>query len=329
MPETKTQSRKKDHIEIALKKDVQYSFSPGFERMQIMHNAIPEMALQDVDLSYDFLGKKIEYPLLIEAMTGGCESASLINKKLAESAQKAGVAMGLGSQRAMLEDKSLSDTFMVRDVAPDIPLLANIGAVQLREHETEKIMELVHSIDADAIAVHFNALQEVIQPEGDHDFTGVLPSLKNLCKEADFKVIAKETGAGFNTECADLFKKAGVSMIDIAGSGGTSWSKVEYLRERTIPGFEDWGIPTIESIAMCKGIIPMIASGGIRDGIDCIKSIALGAEMAGAAHPFLMAHQEGRLDEELSKWKEQMRIAAFLSGSKTHSDLKDTKIMFL
>jgi isopentenyl-diphosphate delta-isomerase len=325
---SQTESRKKDHIDIALNEDVQYPFEPGFGRMRFIHNALPEMNLDDVDLSYKFLGKNLSHPIIIEAMTGGCSSAAEINNALAEAAQKAGLAMGLGSQRAMLEDKSLAKTFQVRDVAPDMPILANIGAVQLKESSTENIENLVHSIDGDGIAIHLNSLQEVIQPEGDHDFSGVLNAIEKLCDDADIQVIVKETGAGLSTECAESLRRAGVHMIDVAGAGGTSWSRVEYKRKGIVPGFEDWGIPTVESIAMCKGILPMIASGGVRSGIDCAKAIALGADMAGAAFPFLKAYHEKRLDSEIVVWMKQMRMAAFLTGSRTHADLKKAKLMF-
>jgi isopentenyl-diphosphate delta-isomerase len=323
---SKTQSRKKEHIDVVLDNDVQYEFCAGFNHLQLMHNALPEIDLEDVDLSSKFLRKQVKYPIIVEAMTGGYPEAGEINRALAEGAQKVGFAMGLGSQRAMLEEPSLTETFMVREQAPDIPLISNIGAVQLKQYKFEQIEKLVSSIDADALAVHLNALQEVIQPEGDHDFSGVLSSIGKLCEKLNVPVIVKETGAGISRDVAVKLKEEGVSWVDVAGSGGTSWSKVEYLRKGATTGFEEWGIQTVQSIRICKGILPLIASGGVRSGVDSAKAIALGADMAGAAYPFLKAYKENKLSEEIELWGRQMKIAAFLTGSRNLVQLKKAKI---
>ncbi|MFH1393678.1 MAG: type 2 isopentenyl-diphosphate Delta-isomerase [Candidatus Micrarchaeota archaeon] len=324
---SKTQSRKKDHIDVVLGKDVQYSSSAGFDSVRFLHNALPELDLAKVDLSCEFLGKSMKFPLIIEAMTGGYPEAGGINRALAKAAQEAGVAMGLGSQRAMLENPGLTETFQIRKVAPDIPLIANIGAVQLNHYPVPEIGKLVSSVDADALAVHLNALQEIIQPEGDHDFSGALDAISKLCDKIDVPVIVKETGAGISRDVAEKLRDAGVAWIDVAGSGGTSWSKVEYMRRGTIPGFEEWGIPTVESIRMCRGILPLIASGGLRSGVDAAKAIALGADMAGAAFPFLKAYKENNLAEELSLWGKQMKVAAFLTGSSNYNELGNAKLL--
>jgi isopentenyl-diphosphate delta-isomerase len=325
----KTESRKKDHVELVLKKKAQYGKTTGFENIEFIHNALPEISLEEIDLSVDFLGKKLSYPIIITAMTGGYKDAKRINRDIAQAAQEHGLAFGVGSQRAMIEDPALAGTFRVRDVAPDIPLLANIGAFQLKRYSSEQIEALVSSIEADALAVHLNPLQEVVQPEGDTDFSGVLDAIRRTCDSLDAPVLVKETGAGITQTVAEELRDAGVAYLDVAGAGGTSWSKVEYLRSGPVPGFENWGIPTAECVILCRGVLPLIASGGIRDGVDAAKAIALGAELAGAAFPFLDAWRNKRLDEYIRTFKEQMRISAFLTGSKSHAQLRHTKLKFL
>lgn len=324
---SKTESRKKDHVDLVLNKKVQYTDSAGFEKMRFVHNALPELNLEEVDLSTKFLGKTISSPLMISAMTGGYAQAEKINKALATAAQKASVGIGLGSQRAMLEDPLLAKTFQIRKYAPDVPILANIGAVQLKQYPVSKIEKLVSSVDADGLAIHLNALQEVIQPEGDHDFSGLLDAIANVCENINVPVVVKETGAGINQETAIKLQQAGVCWIDVAGSGGTSWSKVEYLRKGTTVGFEEWGIPTVESIRMCKGALLLIASGGVRSGIDAAKAIALGADIVGAAYPFLKAYKKKKVLQEIETWKKQMKLAAFLTGSKNILELKKASLL--
>jgi len=321
----RTPKRKKDHIELSLKKESQYSFTAGFECVNLLHNSLPECSLYDVDTSVKFLGKKISMPLVISAITGGYPKAKSINKGLAEAAQKAGVAFGLGSQRAMIENPKLADTYKVRDVAPDIPILANIGAAQLNEYKFNDIKKLVSVVEADGLAIHLNPLQEVIQPEGDVDFSGVLSVIEKICDNIDVPVIVKETGAGMSDSVVVQLSGAGADWVDVAGAGGTSWSKIEYMRGGGVPGFENWGIPTVESIILCRGLLPVIASGGVRSGIDMAKAIALGADMAGAAQPFLEAFFKKRLEKELETWKKQFRIAAFLTGSRNVGELKKAK----
>ncbi len=322
-----TEKRKDEHIRIVLQKNVQYSFGPGFDNFNFIHNALPEMSLRHADLSCKFLGTKLSAPLMISAMTGGYQQAERINKSLAKTAQKYGIAFALGSQRAMLENPSLVRTYDVRKEAPSVPVISNIGAVQLKKYGLEKIESLVSLVESDALAIHLNPLQEVIQAEGDHDFSEVLGSIEKVCESISVPVIVKETGAGMSKKVAEKLKAAGVSMIDVAGAGGTSWSRVEYERGGAIPGFEDWGITTVDSILMCRGILPLIASGGIRSGIDAAKAIALGAEMTGAAYPFLKAHEEGRLDEEIELWIAQMKLVAFLTGSRTYEELKEAELL--
>ncbi|MBN1170172.1 type 2 isopentenyl-diphosphate Delta-isomerase [Candidatus Micrarchaeota archaeon] len=323
-----TESRKKDHVELVVEKGAQYEKTAGFERIDFIHNALPEINFDDVDLSTEFLGKKIKYPMLITGMTGGYADAKKINRSLAEAAQKYGIAFAVGSQRAMIEEPALKETFQVRDVAPDIPLLSNIGAYQLKKYSFQQIESLVDSIGADGLAIHLNPLQEIIQKEGDQDYSGVLAAIAKTCDRIGVPVVVKETGAGISQDAALKLKEAGASYIDVSGSGGTSWSKVEYMRADATPGFDNWGIPTVLALIECRNTLPLIASGGIRDGIDAAKSISLGADIAGAAYPFIKAMSENRLPSYIEMFQKQMKICAYLTGSKTIPDLKMGKTTF-
>lgn len=330
MAESKqTESRKKDHVDIVLSKNVQYGKAAGFEDLDFLHCAVPECDFNKIDLSCKFLNKRIKVPLLITGMTGGYRDAEHINQLLAKAAETYGLAFGVGSQRAMIENDALKRTYYVRDVAPSIPILGNIGAVQLPKYGVEKIEKMVSSIDADALAVHLNPLQEIIQPEGDRDFTGILKAISQLCESLSVPVIVKETGAGISSDVALKLKDAGVKYIDVSGAGGTSWSKVEYERKGFRPGFENWGIPTVAAILMCKGILPLIGSGGVRNGIDVAKCITLGCEIGGAAYPFIKAVEENNLKETVEAWISQMKTCAFLTGSKNYAELKKAKLVFL
>jgi isopentenyl-diphosphate delta-isomerase len=326
-----TESRKKDHVELVLRSGAQSARSAGFERLDFIHNALPEISLDKVDLSIRFLGKRMKYPMMITAITGGYNDSEAINKNLAQAADNYGIAFSVGSQRAMMENPPITRTYRVRDVAPHIPLLANIGAYQLKKYSAHQVDSLVSSIEADALTVHLNPLQEVIQSGGDTDYSGVLAAIAKTCERLSVPVIVKETGAGMSQDVALKLKSAGVKWLDVAGSGGTSWSTVEYLRSGSdaVPGFENWGIPTVESILQCRGVLPMIASGGIRNGIDGAKAITLGADLCGAAYPFLKALHTKKLDRFISTWQKQMDICAFLTGSKNVAELKKAKMRFL
>lgn len=322
----KTKERKKEHIEHVLKSNIQYSKSAGFEDIDFVHNALPEVDFDRIDLSTVFLKKKIKLPFMIEAMTGGFKGAEAINKSLAKTAERFGIAFGLGSQRAMLEKKK-DDGYKVREVAPSIPIIGNIGAVQLKNYGLKEIEWLVSEVDADALAIHLNPLQEVIQPEGNKDFSGLLKEIEKVCSGLSVPVIVKETGAGIDRRVAMGLRDSGVKYIDVAGAGGSSWSKVEYLRGDGIPGFEEWGIPTVSSILECKGVLPIIGSGGIRSGIDAAKAIALGADVAGAAYPFLRALKQGKLNGLIEEWSMQLKICMFLTGSKDIEALKKARVV--
>jgi isopentenyl-diphosphate delta-isomerase len=326
---SQTESRKKDHVDLVVEKGAQYSKPTGFESIDFVHQALPEISFDSIDLSTKFFSKKVCFPILITGITGGYSDAERINKKLAAAAQKYGLAFAVGSQRAMLEKPELAKTYMVRDVAPDIPILGNIGAFQLKKYSSDQIDSMVQKIEADALAIHLNALQEIIQPEGDTDFSGILAAIKKTCDDLSVPVLVKETGAGMSQDVAIALKNAGARFLDVAGAGGTSWSAVEYLRGKSVPGFENWGIPTVESIIQCRGILPIVASGGVRTGVDGAKAIALGADMCGAAYPFLKALGDNALDQFVDTFQKQMKIAAFLTGSRNLADLKKAKLRFL
>jgi isopentenyl-diphosphate delta-isomerase len=320
--------RKIDHINICLKRDVESARGAGLEDVELLHNCLPGIALERIGTSCTLLGKRLAAPLLIGAITGGHERAAKINNALAAAAQRAGIAMCLGSQRAMLQSEALAKTYSVRSAAPGILLLGNIGVAQLRD--MSRIARALSATGADALCVHLNALQEALQPEGDTDFSGDLRRIAAACRELPLPVVVKETGAGIAAEQALLLQDAGVAAIDVAGAGGTSWSAVEsYRGERLLAeSFRDWGIATAACIAeVARAVrIPVIASGGVRSGIDAAKCIALGASCASAALPFLRAADAGTLDAQLALWQKQLRIAMFLAGAKSVAELRKARV---
>ncbi|VVC01348.1 Isopentenyl-diphosphate delta-isomerase [uncultured archaeon] len=321
-----TRKRKSDHVGIVLRKCVQYSQSAGFGQVTLVHNPLPEIDFNKISLKTHFLGKTLEAPILIEAMTGGYLEGGKINRKLAEIAEKTGIAMGLGSQRAMIEEPSLKSTYHMRDVAPTIPIIANIGAYVVYKFSLNQIVLVVWFFEAYELAVLLNPLQEIIQPEGDKDFTGILDAIARTCEKLSVPVIAKETGAGIGPSAAKALAEAGVKYVDVAGAGGTSWSAIEYERGGGVPGFADWGMPTAACLIADKGIAPLIASGGLRNGIDAAKAIALGAEIAGAAQPFIRAYSKGKLETEVDLWKEQLKVSMFLTGARDVTSLRSAKV---
>lgn len=321
--------RKSEHIRINLQEDaVAGQARPGFHRYRLLHCALPQIDLQDVDTSTDLLGKRLAAPLLISAMTGGSAQARLINRRLAEAAQEAGIGMGLGSQRAAFEDPTLVDTYQVRDLAPDLLLLANLGAVQLNYgYGVDECCRAVEMVEADALVLHLNSLHEALQPQGDTDFTGLLAKIETVCRILDVPVVVKEVGWGISEQAARGLMDAGVSAVDVAGSGGSSWSQVEMHRADTerqrqvAQAFATWGIPTVESLLMVRRgapTLPVIASGGIRDGIQVAKAIALGATACGIAGPFLRVAVESTaaVAELIDVLVDQLRIAMFAAGAR-------------
>lgn len=298
-----TQTRKADHLRICLEEDVQFHKNTnGLERYRFTHCCLPELNRSEIDLTTTFLGKSLGAPLLISSMTGGTQQAKMINFRLAEVAQQYKLAMGVGSQRVAVENPQVADTFAVRSQAPDILLLANLGAVQLNySYGLDECLRVVELLEADALILHLNPLQECIQPNGDTNFRGLIDKIHNLCCKISVPVIAKEVGNGISAAMAQKLIEAGVSAIDVAGAGGTSWAKVESERalneqqRRLGLTFADWGLPTAECIVDIRAIapkLPLIASGGLRNGLDVAKAIALGADLGGLAWPFLQAAAE-------------------------------------
>ena len=315
-----TELRKLEHIRICLEKDVELG-DPLFNDITLVHQALPELDLAEIDPSQNFLGKRLAFPLLIAAMTGGCQEAKKINLALAKAASRHGIALGLGSQRAMIENPSLSDTFSVRDVAPEILLLGNIGITAIKQYPRHQLHEAVHRIQADALCVHINPAQELFQNEGDTDFSASLDSLRALCREADYPIIAKEVGNGISREAAKSLKSCGVAAMDLGGMGGTSWVLVDSLRSGIdSTRFRSWGIPTAASILEARDTdIPLIATGGVRDGLQMAKAVFLGADLCGIALPFLkIFNEEGDtgLDRYIDTLKREFCFSLYLTGSR-------------
>ncbi len=295
-----TVQRKAEHIRICLESDVQFQTQgSGFDQYQFTHSCLPELDYQEIDLTTKLLGKHLGAPILISSMTGGTPQAKEINHRLATVAQEYRLAMGVGSQRVAIEKPEVADTFQVRQLAPDILLLANLGAVQLNyRYGIEECLRAVELLEADALILHLNPLQECIQPQGDTNFKGLLDRIATVCARLPVPVIAKEVGNGISAPMAQQLIAAGVSGIDVAGAGGTSWAKVESERAKTAlqrrlgQTFGDWGIPTTECITTIRQMaptLPLIASGGLKNGLDIAKAIALGADVGGLALPFLQA----------------------------------------
>ena len=331
------QERKDDHLRLNLEAEVQFrKVTTGLERYRFQHQALPEIDLAAVDLSTAFLGKPLRYPFLISSMTGGTGEALRINLNLARAAQACGVAMGVGSQRAAIEDWSMARTFQVRPAAPDILLLANLGAVQLNYGYTADQCRLaVEMIQADALILHLNPLQEALQPEGDGSFGDLLSKIEVVCKTLEVPVVVKETGAGLSARVVYQLVDAGVAAVDVAGAGGTSWSRVEMHRARTdrdrrvAAQFVDWGIPTAEAVQQARRAapdLPIVASGGIYTGLDAAKAIALGADVVAMARPFLKAAvvSTEAVEDTTEELAQTLRIAMFCIGAPELAALKGT-----
>ncbi|MEM1250900.1 MAG: type 2 isopentenyl-diphosphate Delta-isomerase [Cyanobacteria bacterium P01_H01_bin.21] len=332
--------RKADHLRICLEDDVQCrQVTTGLENYRFIHCGLPELNYDQVDISTPFLGKKLATPLLISSMTGGTEQARVINQRLAVTAQKFGLAMGVGSQRIAVEKPELASTFNIRDYAPDALLLANLGAVQLNySYGLEHCQRVVDWLKADALILHLNPLQECVQTRGDTDFSNLMTKIETLCSHLPVPVIAKEVGNGISGSLAQKLINVGVAAIDTAGAGGTSWAKVESERAQDLKQrrlgqtFADWGIPTadcIESVRAIAPTIPLIASGGLRNGLDIAKTIALGADIAGMAFPFLKAadHSEAALNTLADILIAELKTALFCTGQGNLNDLKHSQVL--
>ncbi|MEE2997455.1 MAG: type 2 isopentenyl-diphosphate Delta-isomerase [Pseudomonadota bacterium] len=333
------EQRKRAHIETVLTEDVAAKgISTGFEQLFFEHVALPEIDLDSVDTRSDVLGKHLAAPLLISSMTGGTDVARDINLHLAEAAQEMGIAMGVGSQRAAIVDPMFADTFRVRSAAPDILLFANLGAVQFNYGFTgDDARKAVEMIEADALFLHLNPLQEAIQAEGDGNWSGVLSKIEELIPALDVPVVVKEVGNGISADLARRLIEAGVAGIDVAGAGGTSWSEVEAHRQinekmrRVAHSFAGWGIPTVRALSQVRDALPdtlVIASGGIRTGVDVAKAIRLGADLVGMAAPTLRSatNRAKAVEDQMSAVAEELKIAMFCTGSQDLSALRRSVI---
>jgi len=328
-----TESRKSRHLDICLEDDVASKLDAGFAAIRLRHEALPDFALADVDCSTTFLGRRLRAPLLISSMTGGTTRARDINRRLATAAAAGGIALALGSGRAALENDDLLATYRVRDVAPDILLFANLGAVQLNYGiTTTDARRLVDALEANALYLHLNPLQEALQPGGDTNFRGLLAKIETLCATIGVPVLAKGVGSGISVVTATRLLGAGIAAIDVAGAGGTSWARVEGKRsgdngrERIAEAFADWGSSTAAATLAIRGAFPnvtLVASGGIRSGVDIAKAIAIGADLCGVALPFLEAatQSEAATHALVDEYVTGLRVAQFASGAQTLRDL--------
>ncbi|WP_310735548.1 type 2 isopentenyl-diphosphate Delta-isomerase [Cohnella herbarum] len=330
--------RKKEHIEICLHEDVEgRGEGTGFDRYRFRHLALPEVNFNGIDTSTQFLNRKLRVPFMVSSMTGGTDEAGRINVRLAEAAERKGWAMGLGSLRAAIANPSTARSYQVRQHAPNVPLLANLGAVQLNYgFGIEECRRAVQMTDADALVLHLNGLQELFQNEGDNNFGGLLNKIERLCREAEFPIGVKEVGWGIDGDTASKLADAGVSFIDVAGAGGTSWIEVEkhrsanHLTREAAKAFEDWGTPTAECIAETRAAVPdayVIGSGGLANGVDAAKAIALGADLASFGRSLLAPalHSAERLSELFDRLEFELKAAMFGIGAANMSQLSRTE----
>lgn len=331
--------RKLDHIQWALSSESQFDQrSTGFDSYFFKHQALPEIDLNEIDLSLDFMGKTLAAPFLIASMTGGPDKGAEINLRLAEAAQKMKIGMGLGSQRITVERPETLKSFWVRDIAPDILLISNFGAVQLNYgYGLDTCRQVVEQVGADALYLHLNPLQEAVQTEGDVNFKGLWPKIEALARTLEYPILLKECGNGLSLELAERARQAGVFALEISGAGGTSWAKIEGLRstdplrKRLGETFGNWGIPTTESLVSIHEVMPempLIASGGVRNGLDLAKAIALGASLGALATPFLKAAtlSTEAVCFEIEALMQELKIAMFCVGARNLSELKATPI---
>ena len=333
MPTTATEivRRKLSHFELCAHQAVEFRHkTTWFEDVELVHHALTETHLNEIDLSVEILGKRLNYPIFISGMTGGADEVGQFNRDMATLAERWGIGFGVGSQRIMLRHPKARASFTVRDVAPDVLLLGNLGIAQTCELPASEVIGLAQNIGADAMCIHFNTAMEVIQHQGDHDFRGSLVALEQLMSESPLPIIAKETGCGFGYEAGAQIAGTGIEWIDVAGAGGTSWVGVETIRNRALrhlgETFWDWGLPTAASVAELHPLkLNLIASGGIRNGLQAAKALALGAKTIGMALPLLRAYVNGGVrgvDEFLTAFCAELRIAVMLCGVTRSVDLR-------
>lgn len=332
---TNISNRKDDHIQLALLKSHQGQSGCGLERLNFEHNALPQLALPDIDISSEFLGQPVSAPFIIGAMTGGCDNGELVNQHLAEAAEYCHIPMALGSQRAALEQGLTQN---VRRWAPKATLLGNLGATQLQQSGLDLAKRAVESVAANALVVHLNPLQELVQPDGDRDWNNVLEAIQDCASALSVPVIVKEVGAGIGPSTAKRLADAGIKWIEIAGRGGTSWASIELARntstkeQQIAEPFIDWGMDTADLIPRVHAACPdidLIGSGGVRNGLDVAKCIRLGAHMAALAQPFLAPALESSqaVIEKIEIVQEQLRWAMFLTASKNLNILRSAALL--
>ncbi|MEX0802399.1 MAG: type 2 isopentenyl-diphosphate Delta-isomerase [Candidatus Binatia bacterium] len=336
---TKTQQRKKEHLELCLDAEtVSGPSGSGLDSYTFVHNALPDLDIDEIDTGTTFLGKRLKAPLLISSMTGGFGIARKVNRNLAAAAQELGLAMGVGSQRVAIEEPSSVDSFLVRDIAPDILLLANLGAVQLNYgYGIDQCRRAVQMIGADGLILHLNVLQEAVQPEGNRNFAGLTEKIAAICRELEVPVVAKEVGSGISAEVAVRLAQAGVRVIDVAGKGGTSWYAVEASRaakagQPVDVAFANWGIRTDQALVAVRQAVPemaLVASGGIRSGLDMAKAIALGADMAALGQPLLAPALEsfGNVVKSLRAVIYELKVAMLCVGARDLSALRRAPLL--
>jgi isopentenyl-diphosphate delta-isomerase len=332
MSKSEIQKRKVDHLDLCATDQVAFRDRTNLlEKVRLVHQSLPDLSMDELDTSVELLGKKLKAPIVIAGMTGGTDRAGEVNHRLAKIAEKRGYGFGLGSQRAMQREPQTAWTYQVREHAPNVLLLGNVGVVQARDYDTAIIAKLVTEIGADALCVHMNPAMELVQPEGDRDFRGGVDTFARLVKELPVPVIAKETGNGISGQTAAKLHAVGVRTVDVSGAGGTSWVGVETLRAEGAQKalgelLWDWGIPTAASVGLCvREGMTVIATGGIRTGIDIARAIALGATAGGIARNVYKAlHDHGPegAEEYLDAVEQQLRAVMLLTGSKTLADLQ-------
>ncbi len=323
-------NRKLSHFELCAHHEVEFRTKTTLlENVELIHQPLTETALEDIDLSVKVLGKRLRYPLVITGMTGGAEEVGVFNRQIAALSDRLGIGFGVGSQRVMLRHPEIAHTFQVRDVAPNVLLFGNIGIAQARELTSAEVAWLGETIGADAMCVHLNTAMEVIQEHGDHDFRGSLATIERLVAESPLPIIAKETGCGFACESGAKLAAAGVRWVDVSGAGGTSWVGVETIRNRALrhlgEAFWDWGVPTAASLCELRGLnLNLIASGGIRTGLQAAKALALGAKAVGVALPVLRAYTTGGIEAVETFFQtffDELRVAVMLCGAASVAEL--------
>ncbi len=323
-------NRKQNHFELCAYQDVEFRHKTTlFEDVELVHQPLTETLLEGIDLSVTVLGKRLEFPLVITGMTGGTPEAGRFNREVAALADRMGIGFGVGSQRVMLVHPEVKETFQVRDAAPNVLLFGNLGIAQARKLSAPQIQQLVEDIQADAICIHLNTAMEIIQEKGDHDFRSSLAAISRLVDELPYPVVIKETGCGFARETGARLADVGVRWIDVSGAGGTSWVGVETLRNKALrhlgEAFWDWGIPTAASVCELGSLgLNLIASGGMRTGVQAAKALALGARAVGVALPVLRAYVNGGVEAVESFLREfcaELRVAVMLCGCARATDL--------